>query len=231
MRAKGLQRIRGAPREEHAEVLQVLSGLPRGRLPPPPRQASVRLQRVREGARVPAEEEVLHRLRRAGAVRVRAQPVAHRRPPGRGDRQEDGRGPLALHQERAVPDGREGGQPRPLRQVREKHGLRLDRERAVQGEDIEIYCPQQICNGRFGEVIFESLLCRLQSRIERQVNRLPDRAILVRVRVKVENFAFLFAFVHRPVNIAQGNLGCLLGKVRTADSCGSFYEPGLLQLQ
>ena len=63
------------------------------------------------------------------------------------------------------------------------------------------------------------------------MNRLPDRAILVRVRVKVENLAFLFAFVHRPVNIAQGNFGRLLGEVRTADSCGCFYEPGLLQLQ
>ena len=57
VRAQGHLGIRGTPREERAEALQVMPELPRGVLSAA-RKAPVRLQRMREGTQVRAQEEL-----------------------------------------------------------------------------------------------------------------------------------------------------------------------------
>jgi len=124
---------RGSSAEELARMLRVVPGLPRGILRPP-RQATVRMQRVRTGAQLPDEEEVLHRLRRTGRLRGDAQALAHRHPPVREGHRGDGQYPLPVRPEGPVRLRDPERTRRHVQGLRAQHGLRMDRGRSLQRE-------------------------------------------------------------------------------------------------
>ena len=96
--------------QERARLLRDVPRLPGGLLPAAEPRA-LRVQRMRARAQLPAQEALLHRVRRAGQLPrdPRQQPLG--RASGRGDDPEDGRGALAVRQERAVRGRRHGPTP------------------------------------------------------------------------------------------------------------------------
>ena len=134
LRTDGIQGLPRHPQEELPRMLRVVPGLPRGRVRPP-EQGPLRLQRMRARARLPAQETLLHRLRRPGQLQGHSRQLPQRSPSRRGDSPQDERCPHPRRTAGPVRRRDNRRQSGAVRRIREKHGLRMDRGRPLRREE------------------------------------------------------------------------------------------------
>ena len=115
-------------------MLRVVPRLPRGSVRPP-EQGPLRLQRMRARAQLPDAQALLHRLRRPGQLQGHSRQLPQRSSSRRGDSPQDERCPHPRRTAGPVRRRDNRRQSGAVRRIREKHGLQMDRGRALRREE------------------------------------------------------------------------------------------------